>query len=402
MDPPLLVLASLLGVGLGFIAIAVYERAYPWIRAINELHIKAYPCWRVEKGILKAKCAEYITHRPYVKRKQLSEHLRRCLGKPTPNEEWSTKIVYGPRKSGKTFAVREVLKDQEAVIDVILTEGSMDELINEVLQKVYPKLITIGNKVPYNSRCERQDILKSALISLRNKKPRVVPTLLIKVTGNHAHRDYELSRTLPLLEQWVHKQNLANAIVVLSCTDLPKYDDKRAEVVSIGDLTVEETETYLRGTCDYKQLQGSEEEKTKLAKELAPITGGRLLDLKQLVDDVPKGGTLHDLEVLVHKQAEYLVTRNEVSLDEFLKLFERKFDHVLQNLLRNERVCLGEFDKCLKPESKDNYRNLRQDISKIWSQPFDINPETADVSIRSPFMRKAIEKYFSQASGSSK
>lgn len=383
------------------------------ILAIDELHsmvmdhragLNPFICRKIKKGILKAKCAEFVTHGPYVERKQLITYLKNCLRKPTPNEEWWTKIVYGPCKSGKTVAVREVLKDQEAVVDVILTKGTVDEFIAEVLQKVQWR----------NSRCNtnsRHDMLESALISMRDKNPRVVPTLLIKVTGEYSMYHHDLSELLELLKLWVHKRNLANAIIVLSpCTGVcpSQLHDKRAQVVSIGDLTVEETKEYLLGICDYKQLQGSQDEKGRLAKELAPIAGGRLFDLQQLVDDVPKGGTLNDLETLVYKQAEYLTTRNEISLSEFLKLFEQndKFDHVLRKVLINEQVCLDEFYQCLKKPKDETYpktyayryNDLWEYIPKIWSQPIYINPETSEVTIRSPFMRKAIEKYLSQAS----
>ena len=387
---------TLLMVGVGYLAI---EELYSMAMEYGEkLKSKPLSCRKIKKGILKAKCAKFVTHGPYVERKQLNMHLKSCLRKPTPNEEWWTKIVYGPCKSGKTVAVREVLKDQEAIVDVILTEGSVDELVTEVLHRVHPKSLQVDKVQSHR----RRDALESTLINIREKYPGVVSTLLIKVT---AVSQYDLSNLLEILKLWVHKRNLANTIIMLSpCPGLHPslLCDKRAQVVSIGDLTVEETKEYLLGICDYKQLQENEEEKGQLAKELAIIAGGRLLDLQQLADDVPMGGTLRDLKTLVHKQAEYLMTRNETSLSEFLKLFEQndKFDRVLRKLLTNERVCLDEFYKfkyVKEPKEKTlNQSNLRDDIHNIWSQPIYVNPETSEVTIRSPFMRKALEKHLSQ------
>jgi len=91
--------------GVGFIASEMYDR----IR----------PAYKIKKGMRKAKCCKPRIHKPRIERKELNEYLRRWLCKPTPDEELWT-IVYGPCGAGKTDAVRNVLKDQEAVIPASL------------------------------------------------------------------------------------------------------------------------------------------------------------------------------------------------------------------------------------------------------------------------------------------
>ena len=363
---------------------------------LDELYSRTYPHRKIEKGILKAKCTELLTRGPHVERKELNDYLSSCLQVSRSHAPWWTTVVYGPCGSGKSAAVRNILKEQEAVVHVILNKGTEDEFVNKVLQKVCPLVGT------YN-KDDSVYMLSSALRSMSDKNPRIVPTLLIEV--NMCHSPDHLLDLLYLLKVWVHRQCLVNAVVVLS----PRYElgdtlrhDVRAHVVTIGNLTEEETKEYLLGICDYKHLKGSQEEKEQLAKELAPITENRFCYLQDLADNVQEGGTLEDLKTLVHKQAEHLKTSNEMSLREFLSMFMQsvKFNQMLQNLLTNERVYLLKFYQYMKKttpiDKQYSYSDLRTKINKILFRPFDIHPETSEVTIRSSSMRKTLEKHLNR------
>ena len=70
----------------------------------------------IERGILKAKCHDYKTNKLYIERKELNRYKEEKLIYPL----W-TMVVYGPIGCGKSVAVREALKHQQAVGDVTLT-----------------------------------------------------------------------------------------------------------------------------------------------------------------------------------------------------------------------------------------------------------------------------------------
>ena len=375
--------------GVGFIASEMYDR----IR----------PAYKIKKGIRKAKCCKPRIHKPHIERKELDEYLRRRLCKPTP---W-TRVVYGPCGAGKTDAVRNVLKDQEAVIPVALHVSDLqkehvtwsdlrkeieDKIVKSILLEVSPNL---SHSLQDNERCW---VLKSVLQSMKDKNPRVVPTLLIEVYGSSYGGVLEL---LYFLKQWVHRRSLVNAIVVLSPANEigdALMRDVRASVVKIDHLTMDETKDYLLGICKHEELNGNQQEKEQLAKELAPIIGNRLLDLRNLANDVREleGGTLDDLKTRVHKQAENLEREYEWKLHYCLSYFKQsdKFKKMLHKLLRNESVGLFEFREFYKKDSeKCNGQNEKAKLSRLLSHVFYVDIEMSMVTIDSSFTRKALEKH---------
>ena len=346
-----------------------------------------------------------------MERKELSENLQWCLCNPTPNEVWPmTTIVYGPCGSGKRTAVRNILKDQEAVIHLKLQHFEDDprkEIVNSILRQVSPSSLC---KPSLKDDYEKCRALESALESMRNKNPRVVPTFFIEAPFYGHDCVLEL---LQLLTQWVNKRRLVNAVVVLSpdneIGDALVHHDMRAHVVKIDHLTMDETKDYLLGICKQKELTGSQEEREQLAKELAPIIGNRLWDLQDLANVIPKGGTLHDLKMLTHKQAEDLerifenalwwnlafFMKNDVKIDEF--------NMVLQKLLTDKGAHLYEFLKFYNYHKEKSNKRSHQ---KIWDEIADerancegvlscvfyVDPTSLKVTVRNPFTRKALEK----------
>ena len=275
--------------------------------AVHELYenFVASPEKRIEnsiqKGIRKSKCSGYTLYAPSVERRELNEHLRSCLHKLT-SMPWWTEIIYGPCGSGKTAAVRNILKDQEAVIHVALGFGDdpRKEIVDSILWQVSPSSLS---SPALNHDNKRRWALESALKSMQNKNPRIVPTLFIEVYGRSYGHD-GVVEILNLLKRWVHKEGLVSAVVVLSpANEIGEalWRDVRATVVKIGHLTMDETKDYLLAICKRKELTGNQEEREQVAKELAPIIGNRLWDLQNLAHDVPKGGTLHDLKTLAYK-----------------------------------------------------------------------------------------------------
>ena len=359
--------------------------------------------YKIKKGIRKAKCCKPRIHKPHIERKELDEYLRRRLCKPTP---W-TRVVYGPCGAGKTDAVRNVLKDQEAVIPVALHVSDLqkehvtwsdlrkeieDKIVKSILLEVSPSLL---HSLQDN---ERHWVLESVLQSMKDKNPRVVPTLLIEVYGSSYGGVLEL---LYFLKQWVHRRSLVNAIVVLSPANEigdALMRDVRASVVKIDHLTMNETKDYLLGICKHEELNGNQQEKEQLAKELAPIIGNRLLDLRNLANDVREleGGTLDDLKTLVHKQAENLEREYEWKLHYCLSYFKQsdKFKKMLHKLLRNESVGLFEFREFYKKDSeKCNGQNEKAKLSRLLSHVFYVGTNPPMVTIDSSFTRKALEKH---------
>ena len=311
------------------------------IFAVHELYDIASPEKRIEKSIVK----EYTLYAPSVERKEVNEYLRSCLHEPTSMPWWTT-IIYGPCGSGKTAAVRNVLKDQEAVIHVALGLGGdpRKEIVDSILWEVSPSSLSSPALKHDN---ERRWALESALKGMRNKNPRIVPTLFIEVYGRSYGHDGVLE-LLNLLKRWVHKEGLINAVVVLSPaneTGKALLHDMRAFVVKIDHLTMDETKDYLLGICKQKELTGSQEEREQLAKELAPIIGNRLWDLQNLAYDVPKRGTLHDLKTLAHKHAKDLEWEFECALWSCLASFVQNDEFkMLQKLLTsNKGAYLYEF-----------------------------------------------------------
>ena len=112
------------------------------------------------------------------------------------------------------------------------------------------------------------------------------------------------------------------------------------------------------------ELNGSDEEKEQLAKELAPIIGNRLWDLQDLENDVRKlegARTLEDLKALVHKRAEILERKYENQLDWCLHYFEQsdKFKDMLHKLLRNESVSYTSFTNVGRRRVRSILTNMR-------------------------------------------
>ena len=363
--------------------------------------------YKIKKGIRKAKCCKPGIHKPRIERKELDEYLRRRLRKPTPDEKLWTTVVYGPCGAGKTDAVRNVLKDQEAVIPVALHVSDLqkehvtwsdlrkeieDKIADSILLEVSPNL---SHSLQDN---ERRWVLESVLQSMKDKNPRVVPTLLIEVYGSSYGGVLEL---LKFLKWWVHRLGLVNAIVVLSPANEigdALMRDVRANVVKIDHLTMDETKDYLLGICKHEELNGNQQEKEQLAKELAPIIGNRLLDLRNLANDVREleGGTLDDLKMLVHKQAENLEREYEWKLHYCLSYFKQsdKFKKMLHKLLRNESAGLFEFHEFYKKDSgKCNDQNEDAKLSRLLSHVFYVDIEMSMVTIDSSFTRKALEKH---------
>lgn len=202
----------------------------------------------IQKGIRKSKCSGYTLYAPSVERRELNEYLRSCLCKPTSMPWWTT-IVYGPCGSGKTAAVRNVLKDQEAVIHVALGFGDdpRKEIVDSILWQVSPSSLS---SPALNHDNKRQWALESALKSMQNKNPRIVPTLFIEVCG----RSYGLDGVmglLNLLRKWIHEEALVSAVVLSPANEIGEAlrHDVRTTVVKIGHLTMDEIKDYLLAIC---------------------------------------------------------------------------------------------------------------------------------------------------------
>jgi len=206
---------------------------------------------------------------------------------------------------------------------------------------------------------------------------------------------------LYFLKQWVHRRSLVNAIVVLSPANEigdALMRDVRAYVVKNDHLTMDETKDYLLGICKHEELNGNQQEKEQLAKELAPIIGNRLLDLQNLAKDVRnlEGGTLDDLKTLVQKRAENLERDYELTFHLWLSFFEQsdKFKKMLHKLLTNESVSLFDFQEFYKKDSeKRNDQNEKAKLSRLLSHAFYVGTNPPMVTIDSSFTRKALEKH---------
>ena len=348
----------------------------------------------IERGILKAKCHNYKTDKLHIERKELNGYLERCLRTQEKLKYplWTT-VFYGPIGCGKSVAVREALKHQQAVVDVTLTGNCnlKDDFVTKVLHEVLPLSLAADiHKLSFDSKlC----MLKSALRKIREKQHTVLPTFLIDVCGTCQPDDlYDL---MHLLKHMVHRECLAQASVILS----PWFDmrktmirDIRAVEVHIGDLSVEETKRYLLQLCDYKQLKGNKTEKEKVVDEVALLAGNRLLYLSELASELQTGATLEDLRLLVHKRAKILKRLADSSLFDFLSYFEqsKKLKKLLQKLLIEKKVPFYEFDQFLKKGTK------REDVFLAASKLFEIDSKGHHITITSRFVRQALEEQLAE------
>ena len=94
---------------------------------LDELYGTTCSHKRIEKGILKATMPKNLTRGPHVERKELNEYLRRCL--QVSRSHARTAVVYGPCGSGKSAAVRNILKEQQAIVHVVLNKGTKDKFV---------------------------------------------------------------------------------------------------------------------------------------------------------------------------------------------------------------------------------------------------------------------------------
>ena len=169
----------------------------------------------IERGILKAKCHDYKSNKLHIERKELNGYLERCLHRQEELKYplWTT-VVYGPIGCGKSVAVREALKHQQAVVDVTLTgkNNMKDDFVTQVLQEVLP--LPLSGSIHKLSFDSKLCMLTSALRKMREKQHTVLPTFLIDVCGPCQPDDlYDL---MHLLKYMVHRECLAQAVVILS------------------------------------------------------------------------------------------------------------------------------------------------------------------------------------------
>ena len=87
---------------------------------------------RVMEGILNAKL-ENQTIPYYIDRTDLKLPLKRALLADTEKTSLTTRIVCGPRGSGKSTLVREVLQEEKGVVDLRIAGGT-SEFASAVLQ----------------------------------------------------------------------------------------------------------------------------------------------------------------------------------------------------------------------------------------------------------------------------
>ena len=113
---------------------------------------------------------------------------------------------------------------------------------------------------------KRHWALESALKSMQNKNPRIVPTLFIEVCG----RSYGLDGVmglLNLLRKWIHEEALVSAVVLSPANEIGEalLHDMRAYIVKVDHLTVNETKDYLLSIyAKRKELTRSREEREQL------------------------------------------------------------------------------------------------------------------------------------------
>ena len=314
-------------------------------------------------------------------------------------ENQKTVMVCGPRGSGKTTAVREILEGKKGV--VVATLSGESELGHKLA-----RAITESLGLPTNEQVNYTDVVVNALKEIR-RKPGYAglehpPVLVVEV--NERFKEVKALEELALtLKDWGQDKALVRPIVVLSTSRAAMgldiaMDEVRAEFASVGDLDREEAKRYIEQLCRELKLEGPDDNAavSKCAEQVVQILGSRLLHLDSFADQVRLFKNTKDLslkaEALVQLASEHETMKLKGSR-RALKRFHKRFPNA------NKKDLYGIFKEPGAAVDVDEFSEMvGEDVSKVLDglsdiqpHPFYVDPKTQTVVVGSVFVQKVID-----------
>ena len=389
----LMKIAALLGGIGGLAAGGTYMLESPYISEIL-----------LRKGIDKSQCSFQEPSKMAIDRKELQKELKEFLDLDRYQPNPLTRVVFGPRGSGKTAAVMKLLKDKKPVVYVHIRDSDVTDLgekIHCALSVYVPKgtdpTCLFGTVLQGTSRWYDRIIFPIKTLKKKIFKEKTPQPILV-VDFNQRINNESFENILFLLKSWGSDSGWIKPIVILTNTlglERPRIG-LRAEFFKIDDLSEEECALYHEKLCKMKNINANTDQFT-----LSPERWNRLLYLSTLAQR--KISSFDDLKREATQLEEEISDSYEKALISFTEEIERKTysEHcVLCRLMTKEKEKMNkEKDKekgIYLKEFREEYGLQEKEIIKILldirPRPFYIHPETQEVYIGSRFMMPALER----------
>ena len=315
---------------------------------------------------------------------------------PTFKGNSSTAVVYGPRGSGKSTAVRHVFSNRKCVVTSTLpTDGESNTCVKDWASSVLDSL-GIQN-IP--SGVDPLKILNESLKAKGQKTSlKDLPIIIVEVDSRCEGKFLE-----NLLLQTKHlggDNELANFVVVLSASRAAYnvqigLNKLRAHAVLVDELSDDEAKEYLR-SCLMKTIKNmSDEEVEEVVNDALCKVGNLFLHLATLCEDWLKcPGDKESLMNISSLKSGRILQIAEGCLLEFLdNLNEERNIH--RRELREEflNLCMNKRDvsKFAKAIGLNKTTLLRLNSSVTPEHPFFVDLSSGLISVSSPHMKKAIK-----------
>ena len=370
--------------------------SYIKYQQVDECHCRSI----LRSNITNATCKSKAIEPPFVERDDLKESLKQeglDMKEYVEGRYYPTLLVYGPRGTGKTTVVSEILKDKVPVVHVTLSEGKkniVEELVSEIIYRTGIRFLPPGVK--------GERLLESVFKKLT--RPKDVPILFIKVNAQYSSS--ALRELLVKLKKWGDDKRYVRSVVVLSSTvnraalmmniesDL---DELTLRCLFVPDLTKEEVKSFVKQMLS--KFEAEDKVMEQVIDELVPIVDPRLNILQDLNSKVRECKYLGEARKAVIKEATLRKEQFTMSARTFVAEIEKRAGrNSTKDVLRafkkllDDDLTLMEFCSMVKL-TKDSVLDI---MFKVHPHPFYVCPITQKVSIASPLMKCALTELLRQ------
>ena len=307
-----------------------------------------------------------------------------------------TIVVYGPRGSGKSTAVRiavnqskekrPVLLARVTAADIVEGKNFVQQVAFTIIDAAIQKLSTKPTSVSVPRGIRSSSILTGALRQVK-QLPIIVLEVDMKFTS------LQLQQLLVQLKSWGTDSRFAQFIIVLSSAStalgLPtNAGDLRSHFVAVNDLNDAEVQEFLQSRFP-NISKGT-------IKQVHRRVGNRILHLQEvaliteaLTQENPSDRDLIEVSdrYTDKKQGEYTAGLNFFLQRSVTIPPPSLFETVI---LQKEQVHLNEFSKAFGMTMEEMVKEFLQH----QPHPFYIDPQTLVVTVGSHFIEKAIRENF--------
>ena len=349
----------------------------------------------IRTEILKSECSFPMPSKEVaIERKDLQQKLEKFLDLDGYQPNPLTRVVCGPRGSGKTAAVINLLKGRKGVVYVHIRESDDTYLAQQILR-------TLSVSVPQGTDptcllgAALQDIQKWSSTPSRwfDRTPQdpgdSQPILVVDFNPRVGSKSFE--DILFLLKSWGSDSGWVKPIIILTGTlglHKPRLE-LRAKFFKVDDLSPEECALYHAKMCKMIDDKYTDQCKSEISKILPPDRWNQLLHLSTLAQS--KFSSLDELKKEATLLKEEIIDSYEKALISFTKEIEKKTyseqHHVLCKLMNEEKVNLKDF--CVEYNLPE--KDIIEILLAIRPRPFYVHPQTGQVYIGSRFMMPALE-----------